>query len=110
MRRLLVRFALPLLLVVWGRTAFYAVDYAEFAYVTRFGQPVATHDGETAAGLHVKLPWPIDGVLRVDRRLQSFDLPATEALTRDPATGTVDKTLTVDARIASCAPSVRPSK
>ena len=97
MRRFLIFIALPLAIILWGRTAFYTVDYAEFAYVTRFGQPVATHDGETAAGLHVKMPWPVDGVLRVDHRLQSFDLPATEALTRDPTTGTVDKTLTVDA-------------
>ena len=97
MRRFLTWIVLPLALFAWGRTAFYTVDYAEFAYVTRFGQPVATHDGETEAGLHLKMPWPIDGVLRVDHRLQSFDLPATEALTRDPTTGTVDKTLTLDA-------------
>ncbi len=97
MRRFLIVVALPIVLILWGRTAFYTVDYAEFAYVTRFGQPVATHDGESAAGLHFKMPWPIDSVLRVDHRLQSFDLPATEALTRDPTTGTVDKTLTVDA-------------
>ena len=97
MRRFLLFVVLPLLLLAWGRTAFYAVDYAEFAYVTRFGEPVAVHDGESAAGLHVKLPWPVDSVVRVDRRLQSIDLPAAESLTRDPATGTVDKTLTVDA-------------
>jgi len=90
---------LAIALILWGRTAFYAVDYAEFAYVTRFGEPVRTLDGATDAGLHIKLPWPIDGVLRIDRRLQSLDLPATESLTRDPNTGTVDKTLTVDAYI-----------
>jgi membrane protease subunit HflC len=84
-------------LLLWAGSAFYAVDYAEFAYVTRFGEPVATHDGATAAGLHVKAPWPVDSVLRIDRRLQSFDLPAVEALTRDAANQTVDKTLAVDA-------------
>lgn len=86
-----------LLALVWARTAFYAVDFAEFAYVTRFGDPVATLDGETEAGLHVKLPWPIDAVQRIDRRLQAFDLPAVESLTRDPTAKTVDKTLAVDA-------------
>lgn len=84
-------------LVVWLRTAVYAVDYAEFVYVTRFGEPVTIHDGETDAGLKFKLPWPVDAVVRVDRRVQSFDLPAVEALTRDPVTRTVDKTLAVDA-------------
>jgi modulator of FtsH protease HflC len=83
--------------VLWLRTAFYAVDYTEFAYVTRFGEPVAVHDGETAAGLKVKAPWPVDAVVRIDRRVQSFDLPPVESLTRDPVSKTVDKTLAVDA-------------
>ncbi|MFM8274002.1 MAG: SPFH domain-containing protein [Gemmata sp.] len=83
--------------VLWARTAFCTVDAAEFVYVTRFGAPVAIHDGGEHAGLHVKAPWPIDSVLRIDRRVQSFDLPAVEALTRDPVTKTVDKTLAVDA-------------
>ncbi len=97
MKRFLLFVALPLTLVLWGRTALYSVDYAEFAYVTRFGEPLATHDGSTEAGLYVKAPWPIDSVLRIDRRLQAFDLPAVESLTRDPTNKTVDKTLAVDA-------------
>ncbi len=84
-------------LALWLRTAFYAVDYAEFVYVTRFGEPVAVHDGETAAGLKVKAPWPVDSIVRIDRRVQSFDLPPVESLTRDPVSKTVDKTLAVDA-------------
>jgi modulator of FtsH protease HflC len=88
------------LLGLWGRTAFYTVDAAEFVYVTRFGAPVALHDGGAAAGLHLKAPWPVDSVLRVDRRVQSFDLPAVEALTRDPVTRTVDNTIAVDAFVS----------
>ena len=34
---------------------------------------------------------------RFDRRVQAFDLPAVESLTRDPLSRTVDKTLAVDA-------------
>ncbi|MGL6096792.1 MAG: protease modulator HflC [Fimbriiglobus sp.] len=89
--------AVAVVAVLWLRTAVYAVDTAEFAYVTRFGEPVATHDGGTAAGLHFKLPWPVDSVLRIDRRLQAVDLPALETLTRDAANQTVDNTLSVDA-------------
>jgi len=100
MKRFLLRIALPVAILAWAITACTAVDVAEYAYVTRFGQPVATYSGETEAGLQFKLPWPIDSVARVDRRLQCFDLPATEALTRDPVTGTVDKTLAVDAYVA----------
>jgi modulator of FtsH protease HflC len=88
---------LTIVLLLWGRTALYAVDYAEFVYVTRFGEPVAIHNGETDAGLKVKAPWPIESVARIDRRTQSFDLPAVESLTRDPINRTVDKTLAVDA-------------
>lgn len=89
--------AAAVVLVLWLRTAFYPVDYAEFVYVTRFGEPVAVYDGRTDAGLKVKAPWPVDGVLRLDRRVQAFDLPAVESLTRDPVNRTVDKTLAVDA-------------
>jgi membrane protease subunit HflC len=87
------------LVVLWGRSAFYAVDQAEYVYVTRFGEPVVIRDGASDAGLHLKAPWPIESVQRIDRRVQSFDLPAVESLTRDPVTGTVDKTLAVDASI-----------
>src|SRR5437763_4929778 len=88
--------ALPVTLLLWARTAFYAVDVAEFAYVTQFGRPVQTVDGATDAGLHFKLPWPVQSVQRVDRRLQMFDLPGAELPTYDPAGQTIDKMLTVD--------------
>ncbi|MBX9625569.1 MAG: hypothetical protein K2X82_17315 [Gemmataceae bacterium] len=89
--------AAAVLLALWLRTALYSVDYAEFVYVTRFGEPVGVYDGATDAGLKVKYPWPVDSVLRLDRRVQAFDLPAVESLTRDPVNRTVDKTLAVDA-------------
>jgi membrane protease subunit HflC len=94
-----------ILLILWMRTSFYAVDQAEFAFVTRFGERVAVHDGGEAAGLHIKAPWPIDSVQRIDRRVQSFDLPAVESLTRDPVNRTVDKTLAVDAYVTWKVPS-----
>jgi membrane protease subunit HflC len=88
-----------ILLLLWARTACYAVDQAEYAFVTRFGEKVAVYDGAESAGLHFKAPWPIDSVQRIDRRVQSFDLPAVESLTRDPVNRTVDKTLAVDAYV-----------
>ncbi|MGL4551449.1 MAG: protease modulator HflC [Gemmataceae bacterium] len=80
----------------------YAVDATEFAYVTQFGRKVAVHDGgkPDEAGLWVKLPWPIQAVQRIDRRLQTFDIPGAELLTRDAAGDTIDKTLTLDAYVS----------
>ena len=100
-----VLIALVVLLVLWGRTALYAVNQAEYAFVTRFGERVAVYDGAEEAGLHFKAPWPIDAVQRIDRRVQSFDLPAVESLTRDPINRTVDKTLAVDAYVTWKIPS-----
>ena len=97
MRRFMLVVMLPLFLILWGQSALFTVDQSEFAYRTRFGDPRAIYDGSTEAGLHLKWPWPFESVQRIDRRLQVFDLPAIESLTRDPMNRTVDKTLAVDA-------------
>jgi membrane protease subunit HflC len=48
--------------------------------VTRFGHPVRT---DAEAGLHWKLPWPIDEALRIDMRRRVYETGLTEMLTRD---------------------------
>jgi len=83
----------------WLTTCLFTVDQAEFAYVTQFGRPLAVLDGADAAGLHAKLPWPIQTVQRLDRRVQLFDLPPAELLTHDAQGRTVDRTLTVEAYV-----------
>src|SRR5919201_5597414 len=95
---LLVAAAVAVALVGLG-SSFFTVDRTEFVYLTQFGKPVATFDGETDAGLHFKLPWPVQAVQRLDRRLQVFDLPAVELLTHDPKGQTIDKTLTLSAYV-----------
>lgn len=85
--------------VVVASTSYFAVDRAEFAYVTQFGRHVKTYDGADDAGLHVKLPWPIQSVRRIDHRLQIFDLAGAELLTHDPKEMTIDKTLTISAYV-----------
>jgi membrane protease subunit HflC len=88
-----------MLLALLALSSCFAVDRAEYVYVTQFGRPVATLDGETEAGLHFKLPWPIQAVQRIDRRLQVFDLAGAELLTHDSAGDTIDKTLTISAYV-----------
>lgn len=79
----------------------FTVDRTEYVYLTQVGAPLATFDGgdDEQAGLHFKWPWPIQSVQRLDRRLQYFDLPGAELLTRDPKRNTIDRTLTLDAYV-----------
>jgi modulator of FtsH protease HflC len=89
-------------LVIVARMSVFTVDPTEFVYVTEWGAPVATYDGgarDSEAGLYLRWPWPVQSVQRLDRRLQHFDLPATELLTHDPRGKTIDKTLTVEAYV-----------
>jgi membrane protease subunit HflC len=91
--------AMCVILLDVAATSFVAVDAPEYAYVTQFGRPVQVYDGDTEAGLHWKLPWPIQSVIRLDRRLQVFDLPTPELLTHDAAGKTIDRTLSVSAYV-----------
>jgi membrane protease subunit HflC len=89
-------------LVVLVRMSIFTVDPTEFVYLTQFGAHVATYDGganDSDAGLHFRWPWPIQSLQRLDRRLQHFDLPATELLTHDAEGKGVDQTLTVEAYV-----------
>ncbi len=91
---------IPAILIVLYSSVF-TVDASEYAYLTQFGRRVVILDGsnENDAGLHFKWPWPVQAVQRLDRRLQSFDLPGAELLTSDPKGKTIDKTLTIDAYV-----------
>lgn len=65
----------------------FVIHETEVGIVTRFGKPRA----ELAEpGLHFKLPWPVDSVLRIDRRLLVFDNEPAEMLTRDKRNILVD--------------------
>lgn len=100
--KIVVAIGFVLLVAVAVRLSVYTVDAAEYVYVTVLGAHVATYDGSdeaTGAGLHVGWPWPIEAAQRLDRRLQEFDLPATELLTHDPAGKTIDKMLLVEAYV-----------
>jgi modulator of FtsH protease HflC len=100
MMKTLVALAALVVVAVAVRLSVYTVDAAEYAYVTLLGEPIATFDGaddEGGAGLHAGWPWPVQSVQRLDRRLQQFDLPATELLTHEGKT--IDKMLLVEAYV-----------
>src|ERR1700681_1875370 len=56
------------------------VREGEAVLVTRFGRPLRT---ATQAGLHWKLPWPIDKANLLDMRRRVYETGHTEMLTRD---------------------------
>ncbi|MBL8823428.1 MAG: hypothetical protein JNJ77_12625 [Planctomycetia bacterium] len=84
------------------RSAVLFVDAAEYVYVTQFGKLVNTYDGENEAGLQFKWPWPIQSALRLDRRLQIFDIPTQEFLIRDRDTSGQDKPLPLTFDVFVC--------
>lgn len=74
--------------VAWlAFTAIYTIDETEQAIVTRFGRALP---GVAGPGLHVKAPWPIDSVVRMDSRLLVFDAEPTELLTLDKKNVLID--------------------
>jgi len=66
-------------LVVILMTA-YQVDEIDQAIVLQLGKPVRV---VIEPGLHFKLPWPIQSVIFLDKRLLDYDSNPTEILTRD---------------------------
>jgi modulator of FtsH protease HflC len=56
------------------------VPEGQTVFITRFGRPVRA---ATQAGLHWKLPWPIDRASWLDMRRRIYETGHTEMLTRD---------------------------
>ncbi len=79
--------AAALLLVLIVPSCFFTIHETEVGIVTRFGKP---RSSEVKPGLHFKLPWPIDSVLRLDQRVLVFDNEPAEMLTRDKRNVLVD--------------------
>lgn len=86
MRRVLAAIVI-VLTGFWLGSAFFTVEATEVALVTRFGRPLT---GMKAPGLHLKAPWPVDNVVRLDGRLLVFDNEPTEMLTSDKKNVLVD--------------------
>lgn len=58
----------------------FTVKEGSCALVSRFGKIVNVHN---EAGLHFKLPWPVDKIISYDTRNQYMDSGYTETLTND---------------------------
>ncbi len=73
---------LVLILLIYSIT--YQVRFTEIAIKTTFGRPTDPNVSDpNAAGLRWKWPWPIQGVVKYDKRVQILDSPEEQAQTRD---------------------------
>jgi membrane protease subunit HflC len=61
-------------------SSLYTVHQTQQALVLQFGEPAAV---VTEPGLHVKMPWPFQNVLYVDKRVLMLDLPTEEVIAQD---------------------------
>src|SRR5580704_6821792 len=71
--------SLALAAIVFYATAV-VVPEGQTVFITRFGRPIRA---ATQAGLHWKLPWPIDRASWLDMRRRIYETGHTEMLTRD---------------------------
>jgi membrane protease subunit HflC len=90
-RRRYYMIALLVVVILIARTAAFVVDETQTAIVTQFGSPIRVIDD---AGLHWKVPQPIQAVRFFDRRLLVYDPKPTEFLTNDKKNIVVDTFVT----------------
>jgi membrane protease subunit HflC len=79
--------AIGLVTVAWGATALFTVHQTQQALVVQFGNPRAA---VTEPGLHVKLPWPFQEVIYLEKRVLNLDLHEEEVITQDTKRIVVD--------------------
>jgi len=78
--RSIVLIVVAAVFVVALASALVVVDETEHVVITQFGRPV---DVLSDAGLHAKIPAPIQRVTRIDKRILFSEQPSTELLTSD---------------------------
>lgn len=73
---------LVILMLIYAIT--YQVRFTELAIKTTFGKPADPNTCDpNEAGLKFKWPWPIQGVVKYDKRIQVLDSPEEQAQTQD---------------------------
>lgn len=77
--------AILLIVIILFMMCAFQVSFTETAVVTRFDEiKKVIEPGD--AGLHFKLPWPVDRVHRYDTRLRTFDTEFRQLGTEDQKT------------------------
>ncbi|MCX6639333.1 MAG: protease modulator HflC [bacterium] len=87
MKKIIVKAIIAFHLLLFLSTLFYQLPEAQMAVITQFGRPTRV---VKTAGLHLKLPWPLERARKIDGRLLTFDPQAEEFLTKDKKNLIVD--------------------
>ncbi len=69
-----------IVVIAIASTSLFTVQQTQQALVLQVGEP---REVVTTPGLHVKLPWPFQNVLYLDKRVLNLDLPAEEVIAQD---------------------------
>ena len=80
MKSFLLSITIILLIIFLIYLVFFTVDETEYAILLYFGKPIKVIK---EPGLYMKLPYPINSVLKFDNRLLVLDPPVNEFLTKD---------------------------
>lgn len=72
--------AAAIAVIAIAATSLFTVNQTQQALVLQVGEP---REVVTTPGLHVKLPWPFQNVLYLDKRVLNLDLPAEEVIAQD---------------------------
>ena len=81
----LLLFLIAILIVIFTPNMLFIVKQWETATVIRFGRIVKTVQG----GIHFKMPF-VDSLIRLDMRVQTFDLRGQSAITKDNISVKID--------------------
>lgn len=87
MKKWMIYIAAIIVIIFLITSIFYQVDETQMAVITQFGKPVRS---VLKSGLHGKWIYPFQKVHKFDRRLLTFDPPATELLTTDKKNLNID--------------------
>ena len=68
------------IILIVAASSLFTVNQTQQALVLQVGEP---REVVTTPGLHVKLPWPFQNVLYLDKRVLYLDLPAEEVIAQD---------------------------
>lgn len=80
MKKWIIALSIAVLALILLGTTVVAVYPSQFVVITRLGRPVRVIK---QAGPAIKLPWPIESTIRLDRRLQITQVSPIESLTHD---------------------------